>query len=452
MPVIDLGSVVGPQGPQGATGATGAQGIQGNPGPNQVTDQTSTNLNGVLFGSQSRVTVKPVDSTPTADSTNLVSSGGTDKAIKARMPVYGMGKNLLDNWHFGNPVNQRGQSSYGSVGYTIDRWRIENSTPSLNVVSNGVTFSAINVGGQFLQKIESYKLIDGETYTLSALCTLISGNATIKLAGVDSPYPDFGVATVATGLSSVTFTLNRGSYSGPIKAFIRNDSANGSVIVHDFKLELGTEQTLCHNEGTAEAPVWVLNEVPDYEYELYRCVTSTADSSDTYANKSLVTSDEIGIVVDGNASASGASIGQYVVLQHSTISGKSDGIYKAAKTIPANTEIDGTYLTSVSAGGLNDLKSKADSSGYITFATGGKYSIAGDVVTVYLDSVSPSTTLTGIGTLPVEARPSISMRFPGICDAYGKKSMTVRINSDGAVAIQADGSYSLGYAVCTFVR
>ena len=50
MPVIDLGSVVGPQGPQGATGATGAQGIQGNPGPNQVTDQTSTNLNGVLFG------------------------------------------------------------------------------------------------------------------------------------------------------------------------------------------------------------------------------------------------------------------------------------------------------------------------------------------------------------------------------------------------------------------
>ena len=271
MPVIDLGSVVGPQGPQGATGATGAQGIQGNPGPNQVTDQTSTNLNGVLFGNQSRVTVKPIDSDPTADSTNLVSSGGTDKAIKGRVPVYGLGKNLLDNWYFGNPVNQRGQSSYGAVGYTIDRWRIENSNPSLSVANNGVTFGSALVGGQFLQKIESYKLVDGETYTLSALCTLISGNATIKLAGVDSPYPDFGVATVATGLSSVTFTLNRGSYSGPIKAFIRNDSANGSVIVHAFKLELGSEQTLCHNEGTAEAPVWVLNEIPDYGEELRKC-------------------------------------------------------------------------------------------------------------------------------------------------------------------------------------
>lgn len=84
MPVIDLGSVVGPQGPQGAAGATGAQGIQGNPGPNQVTDQTSTNLNGVLFGNQSRVTVKPVDSTPTADSTNLVSSGGVKTALDTK--------------------------------------------------------------------------------------------------------------------------------------------------------------------------------------------------------------------------------------------------------------------------------------------------------------------------------------------------------------------------------
>ena len=87
MPVIDLGSVVGPQGPQGAAGATGAQGIQGNPGPNQVTNQTSTNLHGVLFGSQSKVTVKPVDDTPTADSANLVSSGGVKAALDSEVIV-----------------------------------------------------------------------------------------------------------------------------------------------------------------------------------------------------------------------------------------------------------------------------------------------------------------------------------------------------------------------------
>ena len=75
MPVIDLGSVVGPAGPQGATGATGAQGLQGNPGPNQVTNQTSTNLVGVLQGASGKVSVKPVDSAPADNSTNLVNSG-----------------------------------------------------------------------------------------------------------------------------------------------------------------------------------------------------------------------------------------------------------------------------------------------------------------------------------------------------------------------------------------
>lgn len=82
MPVIDLGSVVGPAGPQGATGATGATGLQGNPGPNQVTNQTSTNLSGVLFGSQSKVTVKPVDTTgATEGGTNLISSGAVYTAL-----------------------------------------------------------------------------------------------------------------------------------------------------------------------------------------------------------------------------------------------------------------------------------------------------------------------------------------------------------------------------------
>ena len=30
--------------------------------------------------------------------------------------------NLIDNWYFGNPVNQRGQTSYTGTSYGIDRW------------------------------------------------------------------------------------------------------------------------------------------------------------------------------------------------------------------------------------------------------------------------------------------------------------------------------------------
>lgn len=65
--------------------------------------------------------------------------------------------------------------------------------------------------------------------------------------------------------------------------------------------------------------------------------------------------DALGIIVDGNKAAVSATTGQYIILRNSTITGKTDGLYTAAKSIPANTAIDGTYLTAVSGGGLNAL-------------------------------------------------------------------------------------------------
>ena len=37
------------------------------------------------------------------------------------------------------------------------------------------------------------------------------------------------------------------------------------------KLELGDTQTLAHNEGTDESPVWVLNDLPNWNEELTKC-------------------------------------------------------------------------------------------------------------------------------------------------------------------------------------
>ena len=44
-----------------------------------------------------------------------------------------------------------------------------------------------------------------------------------------------------------------------------------AIQIQAVKLELGSEQTLAHNEGTEENPVWVLNEIPDYGEELRKC-------------------------------------------------------------------------------------------------------------------------------------------------------------------------------------
>lgn len=63
----------------------------------------------------------------------------------------------------------------------------------------------------------------------------------------------------------------------------------------------------------------------------------------------------LGVVVDGNKAIVSAAVGQYVIVKNSTITSVTDGIYEAAKAIPANTAIDATYLTAVSKGGLNAI-------------------------------------------------------------------------------------------------
>lgn len=57
-------------------------------------------------------------------------------------------------------------------------------------------------------------------------------------------------------------------------------SSTGYIDIRAVKLEFGTEQTLAHKEND----IWILNEIPDYEFELLRCKTATVDSSDIYAN------------------------------------------------------------------------------------------------------------------------------------------------------------------------
>ena len=58
----------------------------------------------------------------------------------------------------------------------------------------------------------------------------------------------------------------------------------------------------------------------------------------------------LAIIINGNKTsyASGAAIGNYVFVKNSTISGRPDGLYKAALPIPANTAINSNYLTEFS--------------------------------------------------------------------------------------------------------
>lgn len=135
-------------------------------------------------------------------------------------------RNLLDNWYFGNPVNQRDVSgTISSAGYFLDRWKLVSGSVTIN--TDGITLN-----GTMQQVLETAPV---GTVTASALTQ----------AGVGEVVPTYNSAN-----KTVTVT------------------AAGEKLVA-VKLELGTEQTLTHQNSSG---AWVLNEMPDYGEELTKCM------------------------------------------------------------------------------------------------------------------------------------------------------------------------------------
>ena len=134
--------------------------------------------------------------------------------------------NLLDNWYFGNPVNQRDVSgTISSAGYFLDRWKLVSGSVTIG------TDGSITLNGTMQQVLETAPV---GTVTASALTQ----------AGVGEVVPAYNSAS-----KTVTVT------------------AAGKKLVA-VKLELGIEQTIAHQENG----VWVLNEIPDYGEELTKCM------------------------------------------------------------------------------------------------------------------------------------------------------------------------------------
>ena len=155
--------------------------------------------------------------------------------------------NLLDNWYFGNPVNQRG-ASYVENNYGLDRWK-----GTYGVDANGTM--GFNSSGFAIQGLEDSvkNILNGMTLTASILYangTLIAGTAV---------YTKTGNAHNFIHIGSIQFNNQE---DGNILLYAK--SANQIKAV---KLELGSQQTLAHQENGA----WVLNEIPDYGEQLRRC-------------------------------------------------------------------------------------------------------------------------------------------------------------------------------------
>lgn len=133
--------------------------------------------------------------------------------------------NLLHNWYFPRPVNQRNISgTFSTVGaYFLDRWKLTSGTVTIN--SDGITLN-----GTMVQILET-------SVGAPVVATVLTA------AGVSEVVPTYSDATK-------TFTITA-----------QNKKLLGA------KLELGSTQTLAHQNGSA----WQFNEIPDYGEELAKC-------------------------------------------------------------------------------------------------------------------------------------------------------------------------------------
>ena len=281
------------------------------------------------------------DSTPTAESTELITSGAVKAALDGKVPVYGMGEYLLDNWYFLNPVNQRGQSSYsGAVQDTIDRWKTSNANTTISLTASGLVTSASGTSiAYLLQCLNHPNELLGKTVTLSFLTStgLFTKTATLPASNPSATAKDF--ATI-DNIGQILYL------SGVW--YVRLTSAAGSGNTYcAAKLELGTQQTLAHLEGST----WVLNEIPDYEAELIKCQTSTADPSDTYANKTLANEQQLAYVETGTTASRAYAVDDLFCLGGQLCKANTDIASGATFTLNTNYSV-------VDEGGLNLLNSK----------------------------------------------------------------------------------------------
>lgn len=184
--------------------------------------------------------------------------------------------NILDNWYFGNPVNQREKTSYKNGVFTIDRWRMSGTSCALTVNNGYISFKAS--GYDYLETMIPNHYA-GKTLTISGLFKN-SENISVDIVRNDGVYI---IGDPVSYYEKTGYNINLFSYSFQVPSNYKDpllirvgaemgedffgDPESFQIDLYAFKLELGDKQTLAH-EGTN---TWILNEIPDYGEQLARC-------------------------------------------------------------------------------------------------------------------------------------------------------------------------------------
>ena len=188
----------------------------------------------------------------------------TDSTPISGAVKYRCNPNLLDNWYFANPVNQRGQTEYTGNRYTIDRWHSQGGQVQVKSTNTMVIFPTDRDGVESFHQFVPKSQIPAGRYTISILTKEGALFTTTFLYNPDDAITDIQLDCNNRGFI-LSFYTQKAYEAVNFRLF--NNSLIANVELIAAKLELGSTQTLAHKENG----VWVLNEIPDFGEQLRRC-------------------------------------------------------------------------------------------------------------------------------------------------------------------------------------
>ena len=149
--------------------------------------------------------------------------------------------NLLHNWDFRNPVNQRAVSgTISTAGYFYDRWMLNSGS----IVTNAA-YLTLGAGTEIEQRIEG-NLLAGETVTVSVMAggTVFIGMGAMPISGTASvTLVGWGTATLGYATGYMYIRLSPTAASNVVQ--VKLELGTVSTLVYDPPMDYGTELAKC---------------------------------------------------------------------------------------------------------------------------------------------------------------------------------------------------------------
>lgn len=304
-------------------------------------------------------------------------------ALAANAQARIIGKNLLHNWYFKNPVNSKGITSIEPTVYVapifIDRWALH--TPfktKAELTEDGLKYYGKNIWGGVTQQLDSFEELKGKTVTFSVLYSDIASDTYIQIG--DGVASKESKAITEAGLYSLTFNVSKNATRLRVVVAQHRtasyDTTTEMCTIVAAKLEVGDKQTLAYQDADGN---WVLNEIPDFGEQAAICSQYSLETDNNFTVNYIGAAKPFALVQSYTASTTltAGNMGNFISMNSTadlTVTVPLDAtanfpigaelevcrmgsgaVNFVPETVETTTEVDGESVTTTEAVTLNSV-------------------------------------------------------------------------------------------------